>query len=90
MGRPPINHVGAEPDWRTHPVPAMYGFESYASLPIFLTDGSFYGTLCALDPNPRALSARATIGVLRKHAKRIGDLLSAKLLQPQPQGGTRA
>jgi GAF domain-containing protein len=85
-----INHVGADPHWRTHPVPAMYGFESYASLPIFLSDGSFYGTLCALDPSPRALSARATVGVLRRHAARIGELLSARLVQPKAQGGTRA
>jgi hypothetical protein len=69
----------------THPVPALFGFESYASLPIFLEDGSFYGTLCMLDPNPRALSARATVGVLRKHAKRIGDLLSFKHSQRDAQ-----
>jgi hypothetical protein len=80
-----INHVGADPAWMTHPVPALFGFESYASLPIFLEDGSFYGTLCTLDPNPRALSARATVGVLRKHAKRIGDLLSAKRSQREAQ-----
>jgi GAF domain-containing protein len=78
-----INHVGADPAWRTHPVPAHYGFESYASIPIFLSDGSFYGTLCTLDPNPRALSARATIGVLRTHAKRIGNLLSEKHLNQE-------
>ena len=80
-----IDHVGADPDWRTHPVPAMYGFQAYASLPIFLNDGSFYGTLCTLDTNPRALSARATMGVLRRHAERIGELLSAKRSQAEPQ-----
>lgn len=80
-----IDHVGADPEWRTHPVPAMYGFQAYASLPIFLNDGSFYGTLCTLDASPRALSARATIGVLRRHADRIGELLSAKHLQPEAQ-----
>jgi GAF domain-containing protein len=76
-----IDHVGADPAWSTHPVPVLFGFQSYASVPIFLADGSFYGTLCTLDPNPRALSAHATVGVLRKHAKRIGDLLSTKHLQ---------
>ena len=73
-----IDHVGADPKWRTHPVPALYGFESYASLPIHLSDGSFYGTLCALDRNPRALSARATVRVLEKQADRIGKILSEK------------
>lgn len=84
-----IDHVEADPAWRTHPIPAAYGFQAYASLPIHLTDGTFYGTLCTLDPSPRALSPRATIGVLRNHARRIGELLSAKLLGPKPEGAAR-
>lgn len=48
-----IDNVGEDPQWRTHHTPAMYGFESYVSLPIILADGSFFGTLCAIDPNPR-------------------------------------
>ena len=34
----------------------MYGFQSYISMPIILTDGSFFGTLCAIDPRPRKLN----------------------------------
>lgn len=48
-----IDHVAENPQWRTHHTPAMYGFESYISIPIFLGDGSFFGTLCAIDPAPR-------------------------------------
>jgi len=48
-----IDHVGANPEWRTHHTPAMYGFESYISVPILLADGSFFGTLCAIDPGER-------------------------------------
>ena len=47
-----IDHVAEDPLWRTHHTPAMYGFESYISIPIML-DGSFFGTLCAIDPAPR-------------------------------------
>src|SRR3712207_2169843 len=43
-----IDDVAADPAWRTHHTPARYGFRSYASFPIFLADGSFYGTLCAI------------------------------------------
>jgi GAF domain-containing protein len=71
-----IDHVASDAEWRTHPAPARYGFQSYASLPIVLTDGSFYGTLCAIDPKPRALSAGATVTVLQRQARRIGELLS--------------
>ena len=79
-----IDHVDGDPEWRTHPVPALFGFQSYASLPIFLSDGSFYGTLCAIDPNPRALSAPTTVRVLKRHAERISEILSARLGTGQP------
>lgn len=71
-----IDHVDADPQWRTHPAPALYGFQSYASFPIFLRDGSFYGTLCAIDREPRALSARTMVAVLKKQAGRVADILS--------------
>lgn len=72
-----IDHVDANPKWRSHPVPALYGFQSYASFPVFLKDGSFYGTLCAIDREPRALSAKMRVAILRKHAERIGEILSS-------------
>lgn len=78
-----IDHVDADPEWRTHPGPALYGFQSYASFPIFLSDGSFYGTLCALDREPRALRAPTMVGVLKRQAERLGEILSAGL----PGGG---
>jgi len=71
-----IDHIGADPEWRTHPVPMLYGFESYASFPLLLEDGSFYGTLCAIDPEPRALSAPDTIAAMRGFAERVADILS--------------
>ncbi|MNM40105.1 Bacteriophytochrome [compost metagenome] len=38
-----------------HPTPRIYRFESYISVPVFRTDGSFFGTICAFDPQPAAL-----------------------------------
>jgi GAF domain-containing protein len=67
-----------DPAWETHPVPAFYGFRSYASFPIFLADGSFYGTLCALDPEPRRVGSEAVFSALRDRAARIAALLSQK------------
>lgn len=34
-----------------HPTPRIYRFESYISVPVFRTDGSFFGTICAFDPS---------------------------------------
>ena len=50
-----IDHVAEDPDWRDHHTPAMYGFQSYISVPIVLPDGTFFGTLCAIDPKPAVL-----------------------------------
>ncbi|MBA3667244.1 MAG: GAF domain-containing protein [Sphingomonas sp.] len=77
-----IDEVGIDPVWRTHPIPMLYGFESYASLPITLDDGSFYGTLCVLDPEPRALSAKQTVETLMQYADRVARILSRKEVPP--------
>lgn len=40
-----IDNVAEDEGWRHHATPAMYGFQSYISMPIILGDGSFFGTL---------------------------------------------
>jgi hypothetical protein len=57
-----IDHVAEDDSWRHHPTPAMYGFQSYISMPIILADGSFFGTLCAIDPRPAHLRTPEIIG----------------------------
>lgn len=71
-----IDHVDADIQWQTHHTPIMYGFKSYASFPIFLPDGSFFGTLCAIDPHPRAVSGAKVIATMEEYAKRIAQILS--------------
>ena len=73
-----IDHVGDEPNWRTHPIPMLYGFESYASFPITLDDGQFFGTLCAIDPEPRALRSPELIAVLQRFAREIAGIVVAE------------
>lgn len=75
-----IDHISEDPEWRTHPLPIIYGFQSYASLPVVLDDGSFYGTLCTMDPARREVSAPETIAVLEHGARRIAEILSARIL----------
>jgi GAF domain-containing protein len=74
-----IDYVGADPEWRSHPVPTLYGFKSYASIPIILDDGRFYGTLCALDPEPRAVKPAETVAALKALAARVARALSGKV-----------
>jgi GAF domain-containing protein len=47
-----IDNVSEDAGYCAHHTPAQYGFQSYISVPIILPDGSFFGTLCAIDPKP--------------------------------------
>jgi GAF domain-containing protein len=80
-----IGDVSSDSQWNTHPAPLLYGFRSYASVPIILSDGSFYGTLCALDPQPRMLAVPGIVPALHAFADRVADILSQRRL---PIGGT--
>jgi GAF domain-containing protein len=48
-----IDHVAKDESYQGHHTPAMYGFQSYISIPILLPNGSMFGTLCA--PSTRGL-----------------------------------
>lgn len=76
-----IDHVGANDAWRTHHTPAMYGFESYISIPIILADGSFFGTLCAIDPSPCVVSLHDLVPLFEKYAGEIAARLDAMWLE---------
>jgi GAF domain-containing protein len=62
--------------WSRHPVPVLYGFKSYCSFPVYLEDGSFYGTLCAIDPERRQVSDEKIVELLTGFAVTAGQLLS--------------
>ncbi len=72
-----IDHVSEDEIYLRHHTPAMYGFQSYISMPIVLPDGTFFGTLCAIDPNPARLNNPETIGMFKLFAELIGFHLSA-------------
>ncbi len=87
-----IDNVAEDPRFRDHPTPVMYGFQSYISIPIILSNGEFFGTLCALDPRPARLSDPTVVKTVTLFAELIslhlesGDRLSraqAALLDEQ-------
>jgi signal transduction histidine kinase len=81
-----ISQVSADPDYCNHHTPQMYGFESYISVPVLRADGSFFGTLCALDPLPRDLSSPATPAMFESFAR----LLTLQIEAEEQQQATRA
>lgn len=66
-----IENVAEDDLYCDHHTPAMYGFQSYVSFPIILPDGSFFGTLCAIDPKPRILKTPEIIGTFKLFAELI-------------------
>lgn len=67
-----IDHVAEDDDFRGHPTPARYGFQSYISQPIF-RDGEFFGTLCAIDPKPSHLKTPQVMGMFKLFADLIAQ-----------------
>ena len=81
-----IDDANADPDWWGHPVPILYGFRSYASLPIRLSDGRFFGTLCALDPDPRGEPLDGRLEGLKLLADRVSAILDRRLAERSASG----
>lgn len=67
--------------WSRHPVPVLYGFKSYCSFPVYLDDGSFFGTLCAIDPAPRRVTDEAIVAMFTAYSRRVGEIISEALRQ---------
>jgi len=73
-----IDHVDEDEQFRGHPTPKMYGFQSYISVPITLPDGRFFGTLCAIDPKPARVNNPETIGMFKLFADLIAQHLDSQ------------
>jgi len=73
-----IDHVAEDPLFHDHHTPRQYGFQSYISIPIWHGDGTFFGTLCALDPLPARVSDPKTIATFESLAQLIGLQLDAQ------------
>lgn len=80
LNRSPIAFDQASTDlrWKDHATPQMYGLESYIAVPILLADGSFFGTLCAIDPNPAPASRPDIVGMFHLFAKLIANQLEGR------------
>lgn len=70
-----IDNVAESADFHRHPTPLQYGFQSYISVPIVLADGSFFGTLCAIDPHPSTLDNPSVLGMFNLFATLIAHEL---------------
>ncbi|MBA4167426.1 MAG: GAF domain-containing sensor histidine kinase [Chitinophagaceae bacterium] len=77
-----IDHVAEDAQYFDHHTPKLYGLQSYISYPITLKNGTFFGTLCAIDPRPAQLKNKKTINTFALFA----DLLSFHLQSVELMG----
>lgn len=73
-----IDDVSNDADYHAHPIPQMFGFASYFSLPVYRKDGEFFGTLCGLDPRPASLRTESTLNTLKLFAELLSSQIEAE------------
>lgn len=73
-----IDDVAADPLYHDHHTPRLYGLKSYISVPIILSGETFFGTLCAISPEPAELKKPHIVGMFRLFAEMIGYHIEAK------------
>lgn len=66
-----IDHVAEDPLFLNHHTPLQYGFQSYISMPIYRKDGTFFGTLCAIDPRPARLKESQVVEMFKLYSELI-------------------
>ncbi|MBS1665201.1 MAG: GAF domain-containing protein [Bacteroidetes bacterium] len=72
-----IDDVDSDAHFCRHHTPLQYGFKSYISIPIFLKNGEFFGTLCAIDPRPAKLNNPETVGLFTLFAELLSFHISS-------------
>jgi signal transduction histidine kinase len=70
-----IDNVSLDEKYANHHTPRIYGLQSYISVPIKRKDKRFFGTLCAIDPNPHRLNIPEVVDMFTLFA----DLISFHL-----------
>lgn len=73
-----IDKASEDPLYHDHHTPRIYQFESYISVPVFRTDGRFFGTICALDPNPANLRSSAIQSTMESFARVLALQIEAE------------
>jgi signal transduction histidine kinase len=71
-------HASQHPHYSRHHTPRIYGLESYASIPIFRPDGSFFGTLCAIDSAPASFDEVHVQRSMELLAELVGNYLDTE------------
>jgi signal transduction histidine kinase len=70
-----IEDVGSDARYAEHPTPRIYQLKSYISVPIVLSNGDYFGNLCAIDARPAKISEPHIVLLFRL----LSQLITAQL-----------
>ncbi len=72
-------NVGAVPVYQEAPVADTLDIACYLGIPICRSDGSLFGTICAIDPEPRNEVIEADLPEILYECKLLGTVLNGEL-----------
>jgi signal transduction histidine kinase len=80
-----IEQASTDPRYTSRHRRGLYQVESYVSVPIFLPSGSYFGTLCALDPKPAKVGQVFILSTFKRFAALIASQLTQQLQREREQ-----
>ena len=84
-----IDKASEDQRYCQHLTPRQYRFESYISVPVFRTDGSFFGTICALDPAPANLTGSAIQPMMESFARLLTIQIESEEVAQQTEAALK-
>jgi signal transduction histidine kinase len=75
-----IERVSSDPRYSTHQAAKLYGIESYVSVPIVLTNGRYFGNLCAIDRTAVNVTDPRIVSMFTRFAEIIALQLDNELI----------
>ena len=76
-----IDHASKDPVYQTHHTPRIYQIESYISVPIVLSNGIYFGNLCAIDRHPAKVSDPQTLKMFEVFSQLVALQLESESRQ---------
>jgi len=80
-----IDHASAHTDYCNHHTIRQYKIESYVSVPIVLTNGRYFGNLCAIDPAPAKVADPRVLSMFTRFAALIALALDNQITRERDQ-----
>ncbi len=84
-----IESASTDCNYRDHPTPRIYHIESCISVPIILSDGRYFGNLCAIDPKPALIANPKILAMFKRFAALIADQLMNELARETERSALR-